>query len=260
MLGFPLRVSTPVLFHAGGLSAGPWELKVLRPMRTVIAVILAWVLAAASLGALCFSWSRLQQAREERTQLRVEADRVANLTGQIRQQEADLTHDEGLAAEAKEADFLHAEVAQVARQAAAAEQRNQIQEAIAAARKAVASANQALHRDESKPQVAIVPRPISQGRPKYPYAMHYAGVSGIVTVDFIVAADGRVRNAFAYSSTRPEFEAAAIEAVSRWQFKAGMRDGVPVNFHMQVPIVFSVTGENGPVDSKDWLPMNDHAS
>ena len=89
-------------------------------------------------------------------------------------------------------------------------------------------------------QVDQMPAVRSQARPEYPSAMRAEHLSGTVLVDFIVDATGAVRNAHAVRASRPEFEDAAVRAVSRWLFTAGMRGGRAVAVHMQVPIVFSL--------------------
>jgi len=87
------------------------------------------------------------------------------------------------------------------------------------------------------------PVPTVQGHPQYPFEMRRAGISGTVTVDFIVGIDGTVKNAYAISSTQREFEQAAVTAVAKWRFRPGRRQGHAVNVHMQVPIVFSLNNE-----------------
>lgn len=84
------------------------------------------------------------------------------------------------------------------------------------------------------------PKPSFQASPKYPPEMHRAGITGQVTVDFIVDSNGDVQNAYALNSSRREFESAAVEAVRAWKFKPGSKDGRNVNTHMQVPIIFSL--------------------
>jgi periplasmic protein TonB len=79
-----------------------------------------------------------------------------------------------------------------------------------------------------------------QARPQYPFEMRRAGINGEVVVDFIVDVNGVVQNAFAIRSSQREFEAAAVQAVSKWKFKPGRKGGRAVNTHMQVPIVFSL--------------------
>jgi periplasmic protein TonB len=87
------------------------------------------------------------------------------------------------------------------------------------------------------------PVPQYQARPNYPFEMRRAGISGEVTVDFIVDPDGNVANAFALKSSQKEFEPAAVHAVSKWKFKAGRKAGKSVPTHMQVPIVFTLSDE-----------------
>lgn len=87
------------------------------------------------------------------------------------------------------------------------------------------------------------PVPRVRTPPQYPFEMRRAGVTGEVTVDFIVDTDGNVQNAYAIKSTQREFEAAAVQAVSKWKFKAGRKGGRYVNTHMQVPIVFTLNDE-----------------
>jgi protein TonB len=84
-----------------------------------------------------------------------------------------------------------------------------------------------------QPPVVVV-----QGNPQYPFEMRRAGISGSVTVDFIVDTQGNVRNAYAITSTQSEFEVPAIQAVNKWRFRPGKKSGHMVNTHMQVPISF----------------------
>jgi periplasmic protein TonB len=88
------------------------------------------------------------------------------------------------------------------------------------------------------------PVPTYQPHPLYPYDMKKQGISGQVVVEFILNAEGNVQSAFSVSSTQHEFEASAIQAVSKWRFKPGRRGGRAVNTRMQVPIVFSLNNED----------------
>ncbi len=83
-----------------------------------------------------------------------------------------------------------------------------------------------------------------QARPQYPFEMRRAGISGEVLVDFIVDTNGDVRNAFSAHSSQREFENAAVQAVSKWKFKPGRKNGHAVYTHMQVPIVFTLNEDN----------------
>jgi protein TonB len=82
-----------------------------------------------------------------------------------------------------------------------------------------------------------------QARPEYPFEMKRTGSAGEVLVEFVVAADGSVRDARAVRSSQREFEDAAVRAVSKWTFRPGQKDGRNVPTRMQVPIVFSLNDE-----------------
>lgn len=84
------------------------------------------------------------------------------------------------------------------------------------------------------------PRPLKQPRPAYPPELRAAGVTGTVWVDFVVDAAGTVQNAYVLKSTEARFDAAAVEAISQWEFRPGGKSGRSVQTHVQVPIVFSI--------------------
>jgi TonB family protein len=94
----------------------------------------------------------------------------------------------------------------------------------------------------------VSPTPVakSQVRPRYPADMRQAGVKGEVVVDFIVDFKGDVHDPYALRSSRPEFEAAAVEAVGQWKFAPGQKDGKTVNTRVQVPIVFTMSSGSDP--------------
>lgn len=88
-------------------------------------------------------------------------------------------------------------------------------------------------------QVDRPPQPRFQARPQYPFDMRRAGISGEVVVALVVDANGDVSNADAVRSSRAEFEAAAVQAVSKWKFRPGNKNGRNVGTRLQVPIVFT---------------------
>ena len=61
---------------------------------------------------------------------------------------------------------------------------------------------------------------------------------GTVYVIFIVDQEGRVQEPRAQKSTDPAFERSALQAVRKWRFQPGQRNGKPVRFKMRVPITF----------------------
>ena len=84
------------------------------------------------------------------------------------------------------------------------------------------------------------PVPRFQARPQYPFEMRRTGTTGEVVVEFIVDVHGQVQNAYALRSSRTEFESAAVQAVSKWRFRPGRKDGRAVPTRMQVPILFTL--------------------
>ncbi len=87
------------------------------------------------------------------------------------------------------------------------------------------------------------PVPRFQARPAYPAEMRRAGVSGEAVIEFVVDADGNVRDAFAVRSSHREFETEAINAVLKWKFRAGKKGGVSVATRMRVPIPFRLAND-----------------
>ena len=85
------------------------------------------------------------------------------------------------------------------------------------------------------------PKPTTMKAPLYPADMSAAGVEGKVVVSFVIDATGNVQEATAVKSNRPEFEAAAVAAVSKWQFDPGRKGDHAVNTRVSQQIVFSIS-------------------
>ena len=91
-----------------------------------------------------------------------------------------------------------------------------------------------------------VPEPIVQTQPGYPFELKRAGIDGRVRVGFIVDSQGNVILPYIVSSTNRGFERAAIEALQKWKFRPGMKNGRKVNTRVEQPITFNVPA--GPGD------------
>jgi len=81
---------------------------------------------------------------------------------------------------------------------------------------------------------------LSQPLPHYPPSLLRTAVAGEVTVKFVVDAEGVVRAERITAATHPEFEMPALQAVVRWKFRPGRKDGRAVATRVEVPIAFSV--------------------
>ncbi len=84
------------------------------------------------------------------------------------------------------------------------------------------------------------PVPISQVAPRYPADLKKQRVTGSVVVVFVLSEEGRVEDPRAETSSHPDFEKAALEAIRRWRFKPGMKDGKPVRSNVRQPFAFKV--------------------
>jgi periplasmic protein TonB len=85
------------------------------------------------------------------------------------------------------------------------------------------------------------PEPVSQTAPAYPAELRKAKIEGVVTLLFVLNEEGRVEDPRVDNSTRPEFEKPALEAVKKWRFRPGVKDGQPVRTFIKYPIRFRVT-------------------
>jgi TonB family protein len=86
-----------------------------------------------------------------------------------------------------------------------------------------------------------VPRALARPAPIYPADMRRDGITGDVTIEFVVGTDGSVLSAEAVRWSRREFVEPALSAVRRWHFEPGTVNGRKVRFRMAIPIEFYAT-------------------
>ncbi len=79
--------------------------------------------------------------------------------------------------------------------------------------------------------------------PQYPHEMKRQGISGEVTLQFLVDSRGDVHDVTVVKSSHREFESPAIAAVQKWKFHAGRKGGKAVTTRMQIPIAFNLNDE-----------------
>ena len=84
------------------------------------------------------------------------------------------------------------------------------------------------------------PMAIYQIAPMYPFSLKNAGVTGSVTLRFIVNPLGSVTRVTVISSSRQEFEREAINAVQKWKFEPGIKSGIKVSVWMEQPFHFNL--------------------
>ena len=89
-------------------------------------------------------------------------------------------------------------------------------------------------------QVDMQPRQRRHVSPKAPVELLKRGGEAEAVVDFIVDETGKPRCVFAARATNVAFGQAAAEALAKWQFSPGRKDGKAVRTHMSMPMNFSV--------------------
>jgi protein TonB len=85
------------------------------------------------------------------------------------------------------------------------------------------------------------PEAVSQVAPVYPAELRKAKVEGVVTLVFVLDETGRVEDPRVENSSRPEFEKPALEAIRKWRFSPGQKDGQKVRTYIRIPMRFRVT-------------------
>jgi TonB family protein len=91
-----------------------------------------------------------------------------------------------------------------------------------------------------------------QAAPEYPFSLQRSGNRGVVQIGFDVDPQGNVTSPEVIESSHPDFEAPAVEAVLKWKFKPGLKNGRPVFVHMRVPIIFEIRYSPGAPGVDVW--------
>ncbi|MEM7390960.1 MAG: TonB family protein [Verrucomicrobiota bacterium] len=85
------------------------------------------------------------------------------------------------------------------------------------------------------------PLSVSRVRPIYPPRARSRKIEGKVSLEFVVAEDGSVRDLRITLAEPPEvFDDAALKAVKRWQFNPGVKNGRPVPTRVRQTLTFAL--------------------
>jgi len=97
-------------------------------------------------------------------------------------------------------------------------------------------------RDEAFDVADLEKRPeaVTQVAPTYPAELRKAKVEGVVTLIFVLDEAGRVEDPRVENSSRAEFEKPALEAIRKWRFSPGKKDGKEVRTYIRIPMRFRV--------------------
>jgi periplasmic protein TonB len=84
------------------------------------------------------------------------------------------------------------------------------------------------------------PEAVKRTAPLFPAELRAQRISGKALISFVVDANGEVRDVAEVEATHPQFGHAAVQAVSLWRFKPGMKAGKKVACRLHVPILFAL--------------------
>lgn len=84
------------------------------------------------------------------------------------------------------------------------------------------------------------PVPVNTVAPRYPDVMKRAGVDGLVQIYCLIDENGHVKEANVAQTSDRSFNEPALEALWKWQFQPGRRDGVVVPMRVNVPVRFTI--------------------
>lgn len=88
-------------------------------------------------------------------------------------------------------------------------------------------------------QLDSAPEPVFQPAPVYPAKAQSGGIEGFVELEFVVTEEGGVKNVVVSASAPPGmFEQSAAQAVGRWRFRPGLRNGRPVRTRVRQTVNF----------------------
>ena len=88
--------------------------------------------------------------------------------------------------------------------------------------------------------ITQAPQPISRPRPAYPVEMRKAGTEGIAVIVAVIDRNGNVRKLIDVKATNKEFAYSAAQAVKKWKFSPGVKDGTAVNCKVRLRIPFKI--------------------
>jgi protein TonB len=86
----------------------------------------------------------------------------------------------------------------------------------------------------------LAPVAISQAPPEYPMMARNARVEGDVKLEAVIRRDGTVGDIKVVQGLRMGCTEAAIDALKRWRFRPGTRNGVPVDVYYTLTVGFTL--------------------
>jgi TonB family protein len=84
------------------------------------------------------------------------------------------------------------------------------------------------------------PAVLSKVDPAYTDGARSVGISGTVVLSLVVGANGLPQSIEVIGSLDPGLDQSAMDALGKWRFRPGMKDGAPVNVQALVNLSFRV--------------------
>jgi TonB family protein len=90
------------------------------------------------------------------------------------------------------------------------------------------------------------PIPVVRPEPKYDAADYARGVHGEIKISVTVDRQGLPTNIKIVKALDPVVDKKVLEAVEKWKFQPGMKDGKPVIVQANIDMEFDLTSKGGP--------------
>jgi protein TonB len=84
------------------------------------------------------------------------------------------------------------------------------------------------------------PKVVREYKPAYPDSAKSRGVRGSVELDVVVKKDGTVGDVQVKKSLDSELDEAAVQAMKKWEFEPGTKEGKPVDVLVSVEMTFNL--------------------
>ena len=81
---------------------------------------------------------------------------------------------------------------------------------------------------------------INEVRPEYPVLARRAHIAGVVKIEAVIRRDGKVDVVRVVQGLRMGCTQAALDALKRWRYTPGLRNGAPVDVVMDLDVVFQL--------------------
>jgi periplasmic protein TonB len=88
-------------------------------------------------------------------------------------------------------------------------------------------------------EVDVIPTPSKTVAPVYPAQQRQDKTSGKVLLEFVVDEKGVVSQVKVVQSSHAAFNQPAIDALRKWTFEPGLKDGKAVKVRMRIPLIFN---------------------